>query len=114
MIPAIRAPKPRAKASISMVVPWLAGRRGSATRLNLAAPGCPVQFGRDPPSPLHPSPEAADMLEYPASTTESVAEPDSRAYANAMAALFALAILYAIAAYVQWTAVFPWLGRLFS
>jgi len=53
------------------------------------------------------------MLDYPASTASSDAAPDSASYGNAMATLFAIAILYAIAAYVQWTSVFPWLGNLF-
>jgi hypothetical protein len=38
-------------------------------------------------------------------TTTPQAEPQSGVYGNVMAALLGLAILYAIAAYVQWSAL---------
>jgi hypothetical protein len=38
-------------------------------------------------------------------TTPSQAEPASAVFGNVMAALLGLAILYAIAAYVQWSAL---------
>jgi hypothetical protein len=53
------------------------------------------------------------MLDYPANSPSSARDPDSAVYGTTMLFLFALAVFYAIAAYVRWTAVFPWLGRLF-
>jgi len=44
-------------------------------------------------------------------TPAAVDEPNSAVFGNVMAVLLALAILYAIAAYVQWTAWLPGLGR---
>jgi hypothetical protein len=46
------------------------------------------------------------MTEHGTTPPQDAAEaPDSAAFGNMMAALFALAILYAIVVYVQWSAL---------
>jgi hypothetical protein len=44
-------------------------------------------------------------------TTTLATDPASAVFGNVMAALLALAILYAVAAYVQWSAWIPGLAR---